>query len=387
MVEKKELWISVRIIVILLIVLAAGEGIFAYINKSNQAAGNAFDEITNVFDEMIEEKNTVMEEAEHITAGGYDAVRLYWQVKEGTPLRIGIVYSMEYKKLYIYGDACMPDEIRDMSYQEYFEKSLAEYGITWEEVEDSKEDFICKNILGQWFTGHKSSFSKDRLGELEVLDFLMPYEYCGKDNSEWMTVTDTVEEGYKGAFQGKIRYIEWDAGNLLCKQTQKSRDYGYHDIMERIEADMNGFNTVSEEIAVEWYSRWKGKDRDKQEFDSVGDIFYLDCRYFVDWLQAEGKVEGNLTKLSYTREEGEAKTREMIAQYSDSILFRNLEAADYYITGDELHIRLAYYDYEAENPGWLENGKGEVWQGWITVKIDDIREFFGGNGFHIEEKK
>ena len=230
MVEKKELWISVWIIVILSIVLVAGAGIWKYKSRSNPDTG--FDKAINVFDEMIEEKYTVMEEAEHITAGGYDAVRLYWQVKEGTPLRIGIVYSMEYKKLYIYGDACMPDEIRDMSYQEYFEKSLAEYGITWEEVEDRKEDFICKNILGQWFTEHKSSFSKDRLGELEVLDFLMPYEYCGKDNSEWMTVTETVEEGYGGAFQGKIRYTEWDAGNLLCKQTQKSRDYGYPDIMD-----------------------------------------------------------------------------------------------------------------------------------------------------------
>lgn len=155
----------------------------------------------NVFDEMIVKKYMVMEEAEHITAGGYDAVRLHWQVKEGTPLRIGIVYSMEYKKLYIYGDACMPEEIRDMSYQEYFEKSLEDYGITWEEVEDRKEDFICKNILEQWFTGHRSRFSKDRLGELEVLDFLMPYEYCGKDNSEWKTVTETVEEGYGGVFE------------------------------------------------------------------------------------------------------------------------------------------------------------------------------------------
>lgn len=30
-----------------------------------------------------------------------------------------------------------------------------------------------------------------------------------------------------------------------------------------------------------------------------------------------------------------------------------------YIEGDELNIRLAYYDYGAENPNWVENGKGE----------------------------
>ncbi|MBD5453230.1 MAG: TipC family immunity protein [Lachnospiraceae bacterium] len=385
MVDKKELWISVRIIVILLIVLAAGAGIWKYESRSDPDTG--FDKVTNVFDEMIEEKYTVVEEAEHVTAGGYDAVRLYWQVKEGTPLRIGIVYIMEYKKLYIYGDACMPEEIRDMSYQEYFEKSLAEYGITWEEVEDRKEDFICKNILEQWFTGHKSSFSKDRLGELEVLDFLMPYEYCGKDNSEWMTVTETVEEGYKGSFQGKIQYTEWDAGNLLCKQTQKSRDYGYHDIMERIEADMNGFNTVSEEIIVEWYSKRNGEDGDKQEYIPLTSIFGgKNVSEFPEWLKTSGKVEGNLTKLSYTREEGEAKTREIIEKYTELRIWDFFKTADYYIAGDELNIRLAYYDYEADDPGWLENGKGEIWQGWITLKIDDIREFLSGDGFYIEEK-
>lgn len=34
----------------------------------------------------------------------FDAVRLLWPVKEGTPLRIGFIYSMEYKKLYIVGN-------------------------------------------------------------------------------------------------------------------------------------------------------------------------------------------------------------------------------------------------------------------------------------------
>ncbi|MDE5866778.1 MAG: hypothetical protein K2H31_09300, partial [Lachnospiraceae bacterium] len=85
-----------------------------------------------------------------------------------------------------------------------------------------------------------------------------------------------------------------------------------------------------------------------------------------------------------TSEEGEEKTREMLEQCSGSKLYRNLQTTDYYIAGNELNIRLAYYDYEAENPDWAENGKGELWQGWITVKIDDIREFLRGNGFSIE---
>ena len=378
MVKKKKVLILTCIITALLIVLTVGAGIFVYKNRSNS-------NIANVFDEMIENEHTAIEDAEHVTAGGYDAIRMLWTIKEGTPLRIGIVYSMEYKKLYIYGDACMPEEIQDMSYQEYFEECLKEYGITWEGVEDSKEDFICKNILGTWFAEHNSSYTKDRLGKLEVLDFLMPYEYCGKDNSEWITVTETVEEGYRGTFNGKVQYTVWDTGDFLCRQTQKSRDYGYHDIMERIEADINGFNTVSEDIKAEWYCKWQRQYEDEQEYDSLADV--LNCSEFLDWLQAGGAVEGNLTKLAYTREEGEEKTREMLEQCSGSKLYRNLQTADYYIAGNELNIRMAYYDYETENFDWVENGKGELWQGWITVKIDDVREFFDAEGFYIERPK
>ncbi|MCM1425642.1 MAG: hypothetical protein NC118_03475 [Eubacterium sp.] len=374
MVKKKKTWIFIGSLVVLLMV--GGDFFVREIQRNLN--------IKNVFDEMIAKKYIVMEDAEHIAVGGYDAVRLLWPVKERTPLKIGIIYSKEYQKLYIYGDACMPEEIENMSYQEYFEECLKKYDITWEEVEDRKEDFICKSILETWFIENESLFSKDRLGELEVIDFLMPYEYCGKDNSKWKTVTEIVEEGYRGTFQGKIVYTVWDAEALLCRQTQKHRDYGFRDIMERIEADMNAFNTVSEDIVVEWYGRWERMNEEEREFDSLADVFSLECHNFVDWLRTSGKVEGNLTKLSYTREEGEAKTQEILEQYPSSELFRMLEIADYYIAGDELNIRLACYDYEADNPGWLENGKGEVWQGWITLKIDDIREFLSGDGFYID---
>ena len=79
MVKKKSFWISVCIISLLLIVMVVGMCIFVYKRGSNA-------DIKNVFDEMISKRYIVMEEAEHVTAGGYDAVRLLWQVKEGTPL-------------------------------------------------------------------------------------------------------------------------------------------------------------------------------------------------------------------------------------------------------------------------------------------------------------
>ncbi len=35
--------------------------------------------------------------------------------------------------------------------------------ITWDDVEDYKEEFICRNILGTWFEEHESEFSKNLL--------------------------------------------------------------------------------------------------------------------------------------------------------------------------------------------------------------------------------
>lgn len=326
--------------------------------------------INNVFDEMIWDGYAKMNDAEHLTIRGTDVVCLTFPVKKETSLIIGIIYNTEHKKLYIYGDAKMPENIAGMSYQEYFENKLIEHGITWEEVEDCKEIFICEEILGKWFESGKSSFSKNKLGELEVLDYLMPYEYCGKDNSQQKNITEVVEEGYKGSFEGKVEYVVWDSKDIRCMQVQQSRDYGYRNIIERIEADMTGFNTVSEKILVEW-ENIGGVISD----DSLEDILGLDCNSFVKWLKTSGLVKGNLTKLSYKREEGEAKTLEMLENCPDNVLQRLLGVADFYIEGGELHIHLPYYDYEAKEEVWLRNGTGELWQGWISVTLEDIRKF------------
>lgn len=331
-------------------------------------------DIRNVFDEMIKRKYDVIANAEQTTAGGYDAFCINYSLQEGTPLKIGMIYSREYKKLYLYGDADMPENIQDMSYQEYFEKCLSEYGVTWEMVEDCKEEFLCEKILGPWFENENRHYTKDNLGELEVIDYLLPYEYCGIDNSDNKIVIETVEEGYQGAFRGKLKYAIWDnvfSDKIQC--IQQDRDYGFHDIMERIDADINGFHTLNGKIVMEW-------DDNIFRYDSVYALMNeLGMSDFVEWLISSGNAQGNLTKLSYSREEGERKTQEMLEACPLGKLKASIKEADFYFEGEYLHIRLPYYDYEADNPDWLENGRGELWQGWLSVKIEEFRKF-------VEEK-
>lgn len=326
------------------------------------------EEVHNVFDEMLEEDYAVMAGAEHIMAGGHEAVRLTRPLSE--ELYIGLIYSREYKKLYIYGDADMPEGIEDKSYQEYFEERLKEEGISWGEVEDAREDFICGEILDPWFGRHNSSYSRDRLGDLEVIDYLMPYEYCGMENEDRILKTEVFEEGYQGLFEGRVKYSIWDApGEIQC--ILQSRDYGYKDVIDRVNADINGFDTTGGKFSLKWNSdhleeasmMWEYIDALDHGFD------------FTHWLKYSGKVRGNLTKLAYTREEGEEQTLKMLKRCPERVLFRMVEECEFYMDEENLYMHFPYYDYGAENPGWLENGKGQVWMGWLIVRQEDIQDF------------
>lgn len=346
---------------ILAVIMAAGMLLIK--NRSTDQ-----EEVYNVFDEMLEKDYAVMAGAEHIMAGAHDAVRLTQPISE--ELYIGLIYSREYKKLYIYGDANMPEGIDDKSYQEYFEERLEEEGISWGEVEDAREDLICREILDPWFDRFNSSFSRDRLGDLEIIDYLMPYEYCGMENEGQILKTETFEEGYRELFEGKVEYTIWDApGEIQC--ILQSRDYGYMDIIDRVNADINGFDTTG------------GKFSLKRNFDHLEEASmmwdYIDAldhgSDFTHWLRYSGKVRGNLTKLAYTREEGEEQTLKMLKRCPERVLFRMVEECEFYMDEENLYMHFPYYDYKAENPGWLKNGEGQVWMGWLIVRQEDIQDF------------
>lgn len=377
--RMKRAGMCVAVTISLLAALSVAVGIREGMGRESAGAVERAPYDRNVFDEMISNGAEAMGRAQHLMVGGHEALKLTCEVREGAPLAIGVIYSAEHKKLYIYGDACMPEGMQGMGYQERFEESMGAYGVTWEEIEERKDAFLCKEILGEWLSGGGSAYTKDSLGELEVVDYLMPYGYCGTDGSEWRRETEAIDEGHKGALGSRIKTTVWENGQgLFYRQTQRSRDYGYQDIVERIEADMGGFNTVSERITVEWKEdKGNEEDRDWEYYNSYDNLWGLfgEEKYLYDlaeWMKTSGKVSGNLTKLSYTREEGEVKTQEILEQYPLWTLRYILADTDFYIEGDELHIRLPYYDSEAEEPGWVENGKGKIWQGWVTVKISDI---------------
>lgn len=359
---KKKILIVVCVIAV--IVMAGAVLIKGMKNKSTDQA-----EINNVFDEMMEKGYKVMEEAEHVMAGGYDALQLTYSISEEPHIYIGLIYSREYRKLYIYGDTDISEDADSGTYQEIFEECVKEEGISWGEVEDYKEDFICRDILDAWFDRHNSRFSRDSLGDLEVVDYLMPYEYCGGDNEDQILKTEIFEEGYQELFEGKVEYTIWNAPfEIQC--IQQSRDYGYRNIMDRINADINGFDITAEKFSVKW-------EHDSTFNNSLKGFIdrYYRWDAFVRWLKYSGKVRGNLTKLAYSREEGEAQTIKMLRRCSGRMLSRIISECEFYLDEENLYLHFPYYDYKAENPGWLENGQGQVWMGWLVIRLEDIQDF------------
>lgn len=336
----------------------------------------------NVFDQMIENGYPIMTDAEHITIGGYGAVRLFYPVSEEHGMGIGLIYSAQYHKLYIYGTAEMTGAVEGQTYQEWFESCMEEQDISWADMEDHKEDFICGEILEPWFGEGHDYFSKDRLGELEVVDFLMPYEYSGTD-MEVPKEEVVHEDEYEGWVICKLKeriYTTWSLPLVVhCKQS--SREYYYTDITDRIEDDIRGVNTVSERFVMsklEYDQSFYEILRKKGEYVILENHlrFYVrDWSGLIKWIQESGKVEGNLTKLAYRREEGEAKTLEMLRYYDWQMIKEILSSGEMYFDRDYLYVRFPYYDYINKETIWIENGTGEAWQGWLAMKWDDISEF------------
>lgn len=339
----------------------------------------------NVFDQMIENGYPIMTDAEHITIGGYDAVRLFYPVSEEHGMGIGLIYSAQYRKLYIYGAAEMTGAAEGQTCQEWFESCMEEQGISWADMEDYKEDFICGEILEPWFGEGHDYFSKDRLGELEVVDFLMPYEYSGTD----MEVPEEEvvhEEEYGGWVIYKLKeriYTTWSLPLIVhCKQ--ESKEYNYADITDRIEDDIKGINTVCEgfvmsklEFDYSFYEmlRKKGEDVDHIAYNNHLRFYVNDWNGLIKWIQESGKVEGNLTKLAYRREEGETKTLEMLRYYDRQMIKEILSSGEMYFDRDYLYVRFPYCDRTGGKTLWVENGSGIIWQGWLALKWDDIGRF------------
>ena len=326
--------------------------------------------VENVFDEMIEKNYEAMEGAEQVWAGGYGFIRLTCPVAEEPDVEIGFLYSREYKKLYLYGEA-KQTEGEEKPYQEYFWECLEKMGISAGELEDYKEQFICRDLLGNWFGKYDSHFSKDNLGNLEVIDYLMPYEYTGIDNGD-RKVNVTVEtEGYEGLFEGKVTYTEWKAPEgFRC--IQQSRRYGYTDVLSHIADDMNGKTSNGESFFITWNG----------ELCKYHAGTFIDQNKMAEWIQQNpDKVYGNLSGLAYSREEGEGRTRILLRNTAKTRIHKTIGECEFYMDDMYLYLRFPYYingDREYITVGEKEkvkNGEGHFRTEWIAVKWDDIQEF------------
>lgn len=326
--------------------------------------------VENVFDEMLERSGGAMEHAERVMAGGHEVYRLSYPIAEDPDMEIGLIYSREYKKLYIYGEA--EQEGEGKPYQEYFEQCLKEKEISLSELEDYKEQFICRDLLGDWFDGHNSRFSRDNLGNLEVTDYLMPYEYAGTDNESKKEKVTVETEGYDGLFGGKVTYTVWSQALEGAECIQQSREYGYRDVLSRVADDMSGISSNGERF----YIIFDGEDHE----------FYIGT--FISWSglsnwmkENTDRVYGNLAGPAYNREEGEERTRRMLRNIPDSRILTTLSRCEFYMDDEYLYLRFPYYmdsdrnDYIIDDEGEkVENGKGHNRTGWLAVRWDDIRE-------------
>ena len=87
-------------------------------------------------------------------------------------------------------------------------------GITWDDMEDYKEEFICSNILGTWFEEHESEFSKNRL--------IVAYDYLDDSMKETQYGLVDIEGNVIIPFIfDHISEVKGNFAKVLCEQDGK----------------------------------------------------------------------------------------------------------------------------------------------------------------------
>ena len=268
---------------------------------------------------------------------------------ENNAAKIRFVYYDKFNKLYIYAFNNIDDE----------------QTMSWEELESYKNHLLYDIVIGSYLDNGNSKFSMDNLGEFEIIDYLIPYEYCGMPESE-VSRTEVDEQG--------VSYITWlDTGSLLCIQQK---------IQQEIQYDSKRFchvvlGSIPFMITDEILGRYAGVSRFVVQIDgkdcALSDLIEIDDD-FIEWVKNSGQAQGNLHKTSTDRETGCIKTQQMLQNFPEEQMQAVLENCEFYIEPGYLHIRLPYWDYELKEPGFVMNGE-DLWRGWLTMKTDDIEGF------------
>ena len=200
----------------------------------------------------------------------------------------------------------------------------------------------------------------DNLGEFEIIDYLMPYEYCGMPDRE-VKRTEADEQG--------VSYTTWlETDSMLCiQQTIRHDDRRIWGTLYRhpvmLTDEIFGRDTGTSRFAVQI----DGKNCELSDLIEINDDF-------IEWMKNSGQADGNLLRISPDWKTGCRKTKKMLKNFPEEQMQTVLENCEFYIEPGYLHIRFPYWDYEAVKPAFVKNGN-DLWRGWLTVKTDDIERF------------
>ncbi len=237
--------------------------------------------------------------------------------------------------------------------------------MSWEELEDYKDYFLYDVIIGSYLDNGMSWFSMDNLGEFEIIDYRMPYEYCGMPDRE-VERTEADEQG--------VSYTTWlETDRILCIQQTIQQEVQYDN--ERLIHMVLG--NIPFMLTDEVFGRYTGASRFVVQIDGkdceLSDLIEINDD-FIEWMKSSGQAEGNLLRISPDWKTGCRKTKKMLKNFPEEQMKTVLENCEFYIEPGYLHIRFPYWDYEAEEPAFVKNGN-DLWRGWLTVKTDDIERF------------
>ncbi len=237
--------------------------------------------------------------------------------------------------------------------------------LSWEELEAYKDYLLYDVIIGSYLDNRMSWFSMDNLGEFEIIDYLMPYEYCGMPDRE-AERTEVDEQG--------VSYTTWlETDRMLCIQQtiQQEVQYDAERLIHMVLGDIPFM------LTDEVFGRYTGASRFVVQIDGkdceLSDLIEINDD-FIEWMKYSGQADGNLLRISPDWKTGCRKTKKMLKHFPEEEMKTVLENCEFYIEPGYLHIRFPYWDYEAEEPAFVKNGN-DLWRGWLTVKTDDIERF------------
>lgn len=231
-------------------------------------------------------------------------------------------------------------------------------------------------VLREFFTNRKYMY-KTYLTESGV-GFLVPMEVQGKESYmrleveyNWRTVPAYRDSGYLPEELGEI-----------CAQNDRilAELCGPEEYMETaLSVCMQEKNMMQVKCSVkknfhENCCRYVLYDVTEQKELKLDDILTVD-ETFIRWLKTGKKVEGDLTKASYSMWEGREQTLDMLEHCPSKKLEEALTDCEFYLEPGLLHVKLPYWERKFFKSGWTLNGEGEIWKGWLTIRTEDIREF------------